>query len=348
MKFTIKRILPIAAIAAASIVGTPAIAAGMADHFKNKTLVILIPYGPGGTYDKYGFAFSKHLGKHIPGKPTVILQHMPGAGGAKAMNYAYNVMQKQGYNMIVPLDNTVVNQLLRPKRMRYKADKFTWLGSSNQTNVVMVVRTDTGVKTIMDMRNIEVIGAASGKSSSAYINPKLIFALLGLKGRMVTGYKGSSRGNLAIEQGEAQMAAVNWLAWSAKVPHWFTGDKPFAKAIIQVGAFKDPDLPDVPMLSDLVKPEDRPLVAFMSSAGALGRGLAVPPGVPKKVIATLRKAYDAMNADPDFAAALKKRKLRLIPSDGETIQKIVAKALISSTPEVIARVRKIIFGTGGT
>ena len=343
---TIKNILPMAVIAAVGLGANPAIAAGMADHFKDKTITILIPYGPGGTYDKYGHTFSRHLGKHIPGKPTVILQHMPGAGGAKAMNYAYNVMQKQGYNMIVPLDNTVVNQLLRPKRMRYKADKFTWLGSSNQTNVVMVVRSDTGVRTLMDMKNIEVIGAASGKSSSAYINPKLIFGLLGLKGRMVTGYKGSSRGNLAIEQGEAQMAAVNWLAWSAKVPHWFTGDKPFARAIVQVGAFTDPDLPDVPMLSDLVKPEDKPLVAFMSSAGALGRGLALPPGVDKKIITTLRKAYDGMNADKAFAAELKKRKLRLIASRGETIQKLVAKALKSSTPEVVARVRKIIFGGG--
>ena len=344
MSFTIKGFLPMAVIVAAGVAAGPANAASMVDHFTDKTLVILIPYGPGGTYDKYGHTFSRHLGKHIPGKPTVILQHMPGAGGSKAMNYAYNVMQKRGYNMIVPLDNTVINQLLRPKKMRYKADKFTWLGSSNQTNVVMCVRTDTGVKTIWDMKNIEVLGAASGKSSSAYINPKLIFGLLGLKGRMVTGYKGSSRGNLAIEQGEVHMAAVNWLAWSAKVPHWFTGDKPFAKAIIQVGAFKDPDLPDVPLLSDLVKPEDRAVAAFTSSAGALGRGLTLPPGVNKQVITTLRKSYDGMNADPAFAAHLKKRMLRLIPSSGEKIQKLVAKALKSSTPEVIARARKIIYG----
>jgi tripartite-type tricarboxylate transporter receptor subunit TctC len=114
--------------------------------FTGTTIKIVIPYGPGGTYDKYGVAFTNHLGKHIPGNPNLILQHMPGAGGAKAMNWTYNVMPKNGLNMIVPLDNSVLNQLMRPEKMRYKAEEFTWLGSSNQTNVVMVARTDSGVR----------------------------------------------------------------------------------------------------------------------------------------------------------------------------------------------------------
>lgn len=343
MQSTFKRALPFAVIAAAGIAASPVIAAD-ASYFKGKTMKIVIPYGPGGTYDKYGSSFAKNLGKHIPGNPNIILQHMPGAGGAKAMNFTYNIMSKDGLNMVVPLDNSVVNQLMRPKRMKYKTDKFNWLGSSNQTNVVMVVRSDTGVKTVHDMKNISVIGATSGKSSSGYINPKLVWGLLGLKGRMVTGYKGSSRSTLAIEQGEAQMAAFNWLAWDSKVPHWFKGDQPFARAILQVGVFKDPDLPNVPMLTDLVKPEDRAVVDFVASAGPLGRGLTLPPGVKKDVIATLRKAYSAMNADPAFAAELKRKRLRLMASDGETIQRIVEKAIRNTTPEVVARARKIIFG----
>jgi tripartite-type tricarboxylate transporter receptor subunit TctC len=334
----------IGAIGIAGIAATPAIAASMDTHFKGKTVTILIPYGPGGTYDKYGQTFARNLGRHIPNEPNVIVQHMPGAGGAKAMNYTYNVMQKNGYNILVPLDNGVVNQLLRPKKMKYKVQDFQWLGSSNQTNVIIVVRSDTGVKTVTDMKNIAVIGATSGKYSSGYLNPKLMFGLLGLKGRMVTGYKGSSRSTLAIEQGEAQMAAFNWLAWSSKVPHWFKGDKPFARAIVQTGVTPDPALPDVPMLSSFVKKEDLPLVNFLSSAGPLGRGLTLPPGVPKNIVAGLRVAYDKMNADPLFEAELNKRKLRLIPTKGVDIQAIVAKVLKETSPEVIARVRKIIFG----
>ncbi|MDC0033606.1 tripartite tricarboxylate transporter substrate-binding protein [Alphaproteobacteria bacterium] len=343
MNFNIKTMLPFAAISVIGLAVNPAIAAD-ASYFKGKTMKIVIPYGPGGTYDKYGHTFSRHLGNHIPGNPNIILQHMPGAGGSKAMNFSYNIMAKDGLNMVVPLDNSVVNQMLRPKKMKYKTDKFRWLGSSNQTNVVMVVRSDTGVKTVMDMKNIAVIGATSGKSSSGYINPQLVWGLLGLKGRMVTGYKGSSRSILAMEQGEAQMAAFNWLAWASKVPHWFKGDKPFARAMVQVGAFMDPDLPNVPMLSDLVKSKDKPLVDFMSTAGALGRGLTLPPGVDPRILATLRKAYTAMNADKAFAAELKKKRLRLMASDGVVIQEIVSKALKSTTPEVVSRLRKVLYG----
>ena len=208
----------------------------------------------------------------------------------------------------------------------------------------MVVRSETGIKNVMDMKNIEVIGATSGKSSSGYINPRLVWGLLGLKGRMVTGYKGSSRSTLAIERGEAQMGAFNWLDWASKVPHWFKGDKPFARAIVQVGVFKDPDLLDVPLLSDLIKPEDKAVVDFIASAGPIGRGLTLPPGVRKDVIQTLRKAYSAMNADAAFAAEPKKKRLRLIPSDGKIIQKIVDDAIKSATPEVVERACRVIYG----
>ncbi|NKB21612.1 MAG: hypothetical protein GKS01_14055 [Alphaproteobacteria bacterium] len=343
MYSVMKKALPLAAVAALGLGATPVIAAD-ASHFKGKTMKIVIPYGPGGTYDKYGHTFSRHIGKHIPGKPTVILQHMPGAGGAKAMNFTANVMAKNGLNMVVPLDNIVVNQLLRPKKMKYKADQFSYLGSSNQTNIIMVVRSDTGVSSVKDMKNIAVIGATSGKFSSGYLSPKLVMGLLGLKGRMVTGYKGSSRSTLAIEQGEAQMAAFNWLAWDSKVPHWFGGKKPFAKAILQIGVFKDPALPSVPMLTDMVSADQKPLVGFLASAGPLGRGLAMPPGVKKNVIATMRKAYDGMNKDKAFAKELKRKRLRLIASDGKTIQGIVNKVLKETSPAVVDKVRKIIFG----
>jgi tripartite-type tricarboxylate transporter receptor subunit TctC len=332
------------AITAAGITSTSTFAADVADLYKGRTITIAIPYGPGGTYDKYGATFARHLGKHIPGKPNVIVQHRPGAGGAKAMNYTYNVARKDGTFGIVPLDAAVVNQLIRPDKMKYDANKFQWLGSSNQTNSVLVVRSDTGVKTIQDMKNIEIIGANSGRFNSGYMNPKLAMGLLGLKGRMVTGYKGSSRSILAIEQGEAQMSSFNWLTWDSKVPHWFEGKNPFARALLQNGTEKDPALPNVPMLADLVQEKDKPLVAFIASMGPIGRGITMPPGVPKHVIKALRKAYDDMNADPAFEAELKKRRLRLIASSGEKIQAIVRDALKASSPEVIKRVRKVIFG----
>ena len=332
----------LAAIAALTVAGT----AWAATNFEGKTIKIVIPYGPGGTYDKYGVTFSNYLGKHIPGNPNIILQHMPGAGGVKAMNWAYNVMPKDGLSMIVPLDNAVINQLMRPEKMRFDARRFIWLGSSNQTNIVMVVRTDTGIAKLDDMKAKNVIGSTSGKSSTGYIFPQLLKGLFGYKVKMVTGYKGSSKSILAVERGETQMAAFNWLAWASKVPHWFEGDKPFARPIVQIGVFRDPDLPkSVPMISDLVTDEmDRKAVDFIKVLGLLGRGLALPPGVDPETVKTLRSAFDKMNADPEFAAELKKRRLRLIPSSGARIQEIVKKAIDNASPQVVQHARKLIYG----
>lgn len=340
-----KRRYPIASLLALAIMLPAAGHAVDEAQFKGKTMKIVIPYGPGGTYDKYGQTFAKHLGRHLPGQPNVIVQHMPGAGGVKAMNWSYTVMPKDGLNLITPLDNSVLNQLMRPEKMRYDARKFQWIGVSNQTNLVMAVRSDSGVKSWKDMRGKTLIASSSGQDTS-YIGSNLINGLLGAKIQVVSGYKGSSAAMFAIEQGESQMANYNWLAWGSKVPHWFTGDKPFARIVLQIGFWRDPDVSkDVPMLSELVtSKEDKALVAFIASLGALGRGLALPPGASNETVKTLRTAYNAMNADPTFAADLKKRKLRLIPSQGADIQKIVVDAINNATPAVVARASKMVYG----
>jgi tripartite-type tricarboxylate transporter receptor subunit TctC len=316
-----------------------------APSFAGKTMKIVIPYGPGGTYDKYGQTFAAHFGEHVPGKPSVIVQHMPGAGGVKAMNWAFNVMPKDGLNMIVPLDNAVVNQLMRPEKMRYDARKFQWIGASNQTNIVMAVRADSGVLSWKDLKGKALIASSSGQDTS-FITCNLANGLLGARIKVVSGYKGSSTAMFAIEQGETQMATYNWLAWGSKVPHWFTGDKPFARAVLQIGVWRDPDVDQsVPMLSELVSSaEDKAVVAFIGSLGALGRGLALPPGASAELVTMLRASYDSMNGDAKFAANLKKRKLRLIPSKGADIQKIVIAAVDNATPAVVARASKMIYG----
>ena len=334
----------VAAFAAVAMLYAGAGHAADANYFRGKTMKIVVPYGPGGTYDQYSQIFAEYLGRHVPGEPTVIVQHMPGAGGVNAMNWAYNVMPKDGLNMITPLDNSVVNQLMRPEKMRYDARNFIWVGTTNQTNLVMAVRSDSGIKTWKDMVGKELIGSSSGQDTS-FIGSNLANGLLGTKIRVISGYKGSKAALFAIEQGESQLAMYNWLAWNS-VSHWFTGDKPFARVVLQLGVFKDPDIPqDVPTMSELVSSkEDKAVVGFIASLGVLGRGLALPPGVPDDIVKTLRASYDAMNADPAFAADLKKRKLRLIPSTGEQVQKVVKDAIDNATPAVVARASEIVYG----
>ncbi len=334
--------VPLAAAAALALSATTV----SAQDWSGKTLKIIVPYGPGGTYDKYSHSFSKHLGKHIPGKPTIILQHMPGAGGTKAMNWHYNVAAANGETLLMPLDNSVVNQLLRPERVKYDARNYSWLGSSNQTNQVMIIRADTGVKSVGDLKGRKTIAAAAGKAGFDHVTMSLAKSLLKFDLKIVTGYKGSTATTFAVEQGEVEANCNNWLAYSSKVPHWFTGKKPFAISVFQMGIFRDPDLPDsVPLLHELVtNPKDKAAVSFISVAGLLGRGLVVPPKTNKGVISMLRAAYDKMNVDGAFKAELKKKRLRLIAANGAEIQKIVNKAINEASPDVVAHARKLIVG----
>jgi tripartite-type tricarboxylate transporter receptor subunit TctC len=341
----LRRIAPFGvALTAAALLVSPSIVS--AQNWSGKTLKIIVPYGPGGTYDKYSHSFSRHLGKHIAGNPNIILQHMPGAGGTKAMNWHYNVAPKNGETMLMPLDNTVVNQLLRPGKIKYDARGFTWLGSSNQTNQVFIIRADTGVKSWKDLKGRNTIAAAAGKAGFDHVTMSLARSLLKFNLKIVTGYKGSTATTFAVEQGEVESNCNNWLAYSSKVPHWFTGEKPFANAVIQMGIFRDPDLPDdIPLLHELVSdPMDKAAVDFVSVAGLLGRGLVVPPKTSKSTISMLRAAYDKMNVDGDFKAELKKKRLRLIAANGAEIQKIVNKAINEASPEVVAHAQKLIVG----
>lgn len=322
----------------------PAGAAELGDYYKGRTVTILIGYGFGGTYGKYARLMSKYYAKFIPGNPNIIVQSMPGAGGLKASNYAFQVMPKQGFHLIEPPDPLVVSQLLRPKKVKYNAPEFTWLGGTNQTNTIFVLRRDAGITKWQDMRTKQVISGNTGPGSSSYMVPRLMNVMLGLKIKPISGYKGSRKTVLAMEQNEHQGTGFNWLAWNSIVPHWFEKGREFAIPLMQLGHFKDPDLPNVPMLGDVVADKYKPIVAFMATHGLIGRGLALPPGAPKKLVAPLRAAFAKMVKDPVYIAEAKKRRLRVMASTGEEIQKMVNDVFKMTDPKTIAAAREMIFG----
>ncbi|MDX1483770.1 MAG: tripartite tricarboxylate transporter substrate-binding protein [Alphaproteobacteria bacterium] len=333
--------------ASAGALAPGAQAAGLGDFYKGKTITIYIGYGFGGTYGKYSRTMAEHLAKHIEGNPNIIVKSQPGAGGIKMTNYAYTAMPRGGYHWLMPPDTVVVSELLRPKKVRYRAKEFTWLGSSNQTNTIFVLRADSGVTKWQDMKTTEVVVGNTGPGSTSFLIPRMAKEMLGLKIKQVSGYKGSSKTILAMEQGEHQGTGFNWLAWSSKVSHWFKpgkDGKQFANAILQTGVWKDPDLPNVPMLRDLVEEKHKPIVAFMATLGIIGRGLALPPGAPKEIVGPLRAAFDKMVKDPAYIADTKKRRLRVYPTPGADIQDFVTKAYANANPEVVAAARKMIFG----
>ena len=332
---TIAIALAVGALAAPSAFAAP-------DFYKGKTITVVIGYGPGGTYDKYARVLSEFMQRHIPGNPKLIVQYMPGAGGLKAANFAAHAMPKDGLHIIMPPDTVVVAQLMRPEKVRFDARKFTWLGSTNQTNTIMVVRTDSGIKSVEDLKTKEIVMGAVGVGSTSFMMPSLLKPLLGWKAKIISGYKGSSRTVMAVEQGEVQASSFNWLAWSSKVPHWFKDG--FAKPILQLGVWKDPDLPNVPMARDLVAKKDLPLINFLASHGIIGRGFAMPPGVAPDKTKILTAAFAKTVADPEYVATAKKRRLRVIVATGAEVQKAVNDAFTNADKATAARARKLIFG----
>jgi tripartite-type tricarboxylate transporter receptor subunit TctC len=330
-----------AAFGTAALIATPA----KADFdFAGKQVKIVIGFGVGGTYGKYAQMFADHLKKYIAGDPTIIVESRPGAGGLKALNYVANAMPASGYNYFVPPDTTAIVQLMQPTKAKYDARKCSWIGTANQTNVIVVVRSDTGIKSLDDLKSQQIVMGSTGLASTAYITPNFVNGVLGTKMKVVSGYQGSAKTGLAVEQGEVQGAAFNWLFWKSGYERWFQGDKPFAKAVVQVGYFKDTDLPDVPMLGDVADAKYKPMINFVGTLGLIGRGLAAPAGTPKEAVDVMRAAWNKMISDKAFMADAEKRKLRIISSSGEEVEKVDRDSLDNAKLEVVAEASKMIYG----
>ena len=317
-----------------------AMAASPADFYKDRAVTILHGFGVGGTYGKTSLALAEAL-KPILGTDSIIVQNRPGSGGLKATNYAYNVAPKDGSVLVMLPDTLVITQLTRPKAAKYEADKFTFLGGALRVNSVMVARSDTGVKQWSDLKTKEVPFASSGVGSQTYQVPAIVNGLLGTKIKIVKGYKGSRKMLLAMEQGEVAGINLTWLAFKTNREAWFKDG--FAVPLIQMGPQPEAELAKVPMLKDLVAAEDRPIIGFMSTLVAIGRSLATPPGVSQDKIDFLRGAFAKAVAQPSFAASMKKSKLRVTPSTGEEIQKVVNGSL-KIKPAVVAKARELLFG----
>jgi len=332
-----RRIIPM--LAAASILTIGAFSAN-ADR-----LTILVGYGAGGTYGQTSLLLARHLKEFAPGNPTVVVQHMPGAGGSKATNYAYNAMPKNGAFVLMPPEMIVVSQLLRPKKMKFKANKFTWLGRVFGANQVMSIRSDTGFKTIAELKKNEVIVASTGKGSPTFLVPTMMNGILGTKFKIVAGYKGSKRTSMSVEQGETKGMSNSWVSWKKNRRDWFLGcgTKCFMVKLTQVGYVKEPDLPNLPLLTDLAQSaDDKAAAAMLSTAAVIGRGLAYPPGVSSSKIKSMRKGFWNTVNSATFRADAKSKRLPVTPIKGADIQKIVNNALKMS-PEAVKKARKHVF-----
>ncbi len=193
--------ITLAAALAATISTAPAFADPASDTYKGQTITILVGYGAGGTYGKNSILLARDMAKYISGHPQMVVQHMPGAGGLKATNFAYNVLPKNGMGILMLPNMIAVSEKLRPKKVKYKTDRFTWLGRVIGSNSTLAVRRDSGIRNLADIRKNKLIVASSGTGSPTFLMPSLLNSMLGTKLKIVKGYKGSRKMQLSMEQG---------------------------------------------------------------------------------------------------------------------------------------------------
>jgi tripartite-type tricarboxylate transporter receptor subunit TctC len=298
----------------------------VADFYRGKTITYLQASGPGGGFAVYSRLIEKYLPQFIPGHPKIQLQFMPGAGGVKAANYAYNVAPRDGSFMGMPLNTVALYQVLRPKSVKYDAAKFTWLIGLVELNSVILVWHTSPAKTLEEARKVPVVIASTAKSADNYEQPMLANALLGTRFKVVTGYHGSQGMSLAMERGEANGKMTFWVSLVATKPDWIRDKKVIP--LLQVGVHPIKALPTVPRMIDLVKSaRDKAVVRLLHINAALGRTLYAPPGVPKERADALRRAVTAMTKDPAFLAEAARRQVEIDPTPADELHALIVDAL---------------------
>jgi tripartite-type tricarboxylate transporter receptor subunit TctC len=312
--------------------------ATVAEFYKGKDVTIIVGSGSGGTNALYGRTLAAHLGRHIPGNPNVIAQFMPGGGGIKAANYFFSVAPKDGTVLFHPQSSHPQAQVLGSAGVKFDVRKYAYLGRSASQNSGIFVWHTVPAKTLMDVRNHEVIIGASGRGSETFQDPTIINSVLGTKFKVITGYKGGGEMDLALERGETSGDAGPILSVFVRQQHWLQKNQ--IRFLVQSGSERHFRLPEVPLLTEFARnDEERAVFAFMSARANIGRTLVAPPGAPADRVAALRKAMADVLKDPAFLAEAEKLKMDVIPATAQEVEAAL-KVVFDTPPTVIARVKK--------
>ncbi|HKA80068.1 MAG TPA: tripartite tricarboxylate transporter substrate-binding protein [Xanthobacteraceae bacterium] len=309
--------------------------------FARKTITISIGYTAGGSYDLYGRLIARHLGKHIPGQPTVVAQNMPGAGSLKAANYLYEVAPKDGTALGVIVESAALEQALANPAVQYDAARFTYVGRVATSNNIFMQWHTSKVQSIEDSKRIESSLAGTGPGSIAETVPRLLNALIGTRFKLVSGYPASREAMLAMERGEVDGASSSWAAVKVGKQDWLREKK--IRIILQTTPERIAELPETPSLGEIGNTaEDKQVFALYASGSAIGRSLLAPPGIAAERVQALRNAFQAMVVDPEFVADLQRTDVELSPLRGEQVAELVARTL--AVPAAVRERAKLAFG----
>jgi tripartite-type tricarboxylate transporter receptor subunit TctC len=307
--------------------------------YKGKVISIYIGFAPGGAYDYFGRLVARHIGKHLPGNPSVVAVSMPGAGSLTAANYLYARASRDGTAFGIVTQTVAIEEVLENPAVRYKASEFNWIGRGTSVNEVSLTFHTSKIKTVKDAMVNEAAMASTGTGSPSESYLKLLNEVADTKFKLVGPYSVSTEAMLAMERGEVDGAFSSYNTVRVTKQDWLRDKK--INFLVQYGEHSA-DLPDVPYAVELAKTEeDKQMLGFYVSSEKVGRAFLAPPGIPADRVATLRAAYDEAMRDPELLADIEKSHSEFIPLPGEKLQALVAETTHVS-PAIVARIRKIL------
>jgi tripartite-type tricarboxylate transporter receptor subunit TctC len=325
----------LASALAAVVSVAPASAESVEAFYTGKSITLSIGFTPGGGYDLYGRLVARHLGKHIPGKPNIVPQNMPGAGSMRAAQHLFSVAPKDGTAIATFGRQMGITPLLNPAA-KYDGTKFNWLGSVTNEVSTCVTWNTSAVKTWDDLLKQPVTFGGDGPGADPDVFANLYNNVFNTRIKIIAGYRGTNPLILAMERSEIDgFCGLSWSTIKARHMKWFK-DKTI-NVLVQAALQKEPDIPEVPLALDLAKTEEQKQVLKVFLYGQeMARPFAAPPDIPADRKAALVAAFEAMLKDPEFLAEIKKLNLDLNPISGATIERML-KELYATPKNVLER-----------
>ena len=317
---------------------SPVRADPVADFYSGKTITIITSTGPASTYTTYAQLVADYLGGFIPGKPKIIVQTMPGAGGIRAANHMANAAAKDGTVLATVHETLPIEQVLKADKVRFDMSKFEYIGVMSTITSTLTVTGNAPATTLEAAKSKEVVVGSTGPGSITYQLPNLLNNLLGTKFKIVGGYQAMGEMTLAMDRGEVHGRGGSLVGWTQTRPK-DVADGKFVH-VVQVGLKKDPTLPNVPLLLDLARSDrERLIFEFISSSSLVGRSIFAPPGTPPDRLTALRAAFESMIKDPAFLATAKQRNHDIMPATAAEVMGAI-KRTVSIPRDIAEEARK--------
>lgn len=316
-----------------------AFSAGVEDFYKSHDVTLDVGFSAGSAYDLYARLLARQMGAHIPGKPNIIVQNMPGAGSLKLANFLYGVAPKDGAVFGTFARGVPTEPLIGTGEVQYDASKLTWIGSASSVASICATWHDTQIKTLDDLLTKPSVFGGEGAGSNTATYPIIIKSLFNAPIKLIVGYPGGNEINMAMEQREVDgRCSWSWSAVKGTKPDWLRDGK--INILMQLGMKKNDELPNVPAVMDLAKTDrQRQILKLVFSGQDMGWPFAAPPDIPADRKDALRAAFSATMADPAFLAKADEAKLEIVdPMSGAEVEQLVAD-MYATAPAVIAEAK---------